>query len=280
MSVTIKRLDEGTESWHAPTDARPSGYCQNAEIPYLVMGAGNRAAAIAAVIAEAPDNYNGTPLQEVRFDEWSSDVATVAAVYQQKSGGAAGGGDDDEPMLNYDCGGGTVHVVQAISQTRVYGGSTDDAGGMIGWNGKGGSEADFAGVDIPCGEMRLGYTKSMRISQLTNVTYMKTVAACVGRINSATWRGWEPGELMFLGCSYSTPLRGSERISVTFNFKAQRNESNAVVGGHSVGSKKGFEYLWSRSNAVTETNGTPANNIVAIYKSVVCKEADFSVLGI
>jgi hypothetical protein len=282
MSVTVRRLDEGAENWHGPTGGKPDGYCLNAEIQYLVTGAKNRGEAIAGVLAEAPDEYNGVPLHEVRFDAWQHDTATIVAVYQRSDGSAAGGSDDDEPMLNYDCGGGTRHVVQAINQTKVYpsNDTTDDAGGMIGWNGKSGSEAEFAGVDMPAANMRLGYTKTVSVHKLASVEYMKTVAACVGKVNATPFRGWDVGELMFLGTSYSTPMRGAGRISVTFNFQANPNQTNATVAGHSVGAKKGFQYLWSRSKTKNNTSGKPVIDIEGIYRSDVVEVADFSRLGI
>lgn len=281
MSIIVRRLDDAAETWHAPTYKKPDGYCQNTEIPYMVSGAANRAEAIAAVIAEAPPEYNGVPLETVRFDDWQGDTATVTASYASDDGtSSTGDDDDDEATLSYDCGGGTKHMTHAYYQSRVYGGDTDDAGGMIGWNGKSGSEAEFSGVDVPCADMRLTYTKVMSRSKVTSVSYMKTVGHLTGMVNNDTFKGWAAGELMFLGCSFSASLKGRDKITVSFNFRAMPNEDNCVVAGKNVGSKKGFEYMWARSETEADSDGKPKVDVKGIYKSGVCLRTNFHKLGI
>ena len=46
---------------------------------------------------------------------------------------------------------------------------------------------------------------------------------------------------MFLGMSYSCPAKKSTKVTVTFNFAIQPNESGVIVGDNIV-SKKGYEY--------------------------------------
>ncbi len=279
--ITVKRLDDAGETWHAPTDTRPDGYLESGDIPYLVMGAKNRIDAIAAVMRQTPETYNGVALRQVRFDGWDgAGAATVSAVYNRVTG-YADGDEDEEPVMSYDCGGGTKHMTHAYAQTRVYGGDVDDADGMIGWNGKPGAEAEYEGVDVPCADMRLTLTKRMKVSKATSTSFMKTSADIVGKVNADAYRGWEPGELMFLGCSYSTPLKGARYVTVAFNFRAMRNERDCTVAGHKVGSKEGFDYMWARSETVAdEDTGKMVNRVAGIFKSSVCLRENFSKLGI
>ena len=102
----------------------------------------------------------------------------------------------------------------------------------------------------------------------------------MGKVNSASFKGWAAGEVMFLGCSYSTPSRGAKKVTVTYNFRIMPNESGCKVAGKSCGSKKGFEYLWARSEVKNNGSNTPQVEVVAIYKSVVCESGNFSALGL
>ena len=83
---------------------------------------------------------------------------------------------------------------------------------------------------------------------------------------------------MFLGVSYSTPAKKASKVTVTFNFAIQPNESNVKIGGHSV-SKKGFEYAWAISKSVA-AGGAPKIEVEGIYVDQVCEYASFSALGL
>ena len=274
--MEIKRLNEGSETWNAKT-----GACTSAEIPFYIMQPGSKADAIQALLAAAPGTYSGLPLKEIRFEGYDAGGnMDLTAVYSERE---SSGGDDDEgeeATESFDCGGGTKHMTHAISQTRVYGGSGDDAGGGIGWNGKSGSEAEFSGVDVPCADMRETYTKTMSRSKVTGTSYKKKVAALVGKVNAGTFKGWSAGEIMFLGMSFSTPSKGAKKVTVTFNFRVMPNESRCKVAGKDVGSKKGFEYLWARSETKDGGNGYPEVQVNSIYKSIVCESANFGALGL
>ena len=111
-----------------------------------------------------------------------------------------------------------------------------------------------------------------------STSYKRNVAALVGKVNSGSFKGWSAGEVMFLGMSYSTPAKKAKKVTVTFNFAIQPNESGVKVGGKSV-SKKGFEYVWAISKTVM-ANGVPKIDIEAIYVDQVCEYASFSVLGL
>lgn len=276
MAMQVKRLQDGSETW-----SKKTGACSSAEVKYLVLGATSKDAAVQAVLTGAPTTYGGLPLKEVRVDSYENGNLEAAAVYAEEESSSGGDeGDGEEATESFDCGGGTKHMTHAISQSRVYGGSGDDAGGGIGWNGKSGSEAEFSGVDVPCADMRESYTKTISRSKATSTTYKKRVAELVGKVNSSSFKGWAAGEVMFLGCSYSTPSKGATKVTVTYNFRIMPNESSCKVAGKSCGSKKGFEYMWARSETTQGSDGKPAVEVKSIYKSVVCESGNFSALGL
>lgn len=275
MAMEIKRLQDGSETWDATT-----GACSSCEIKYLVTGVTQKQDAIQAVLAAAPNTYDALGLKEVRVDSYENGTMEASAVYASEDEGGGDEEDGEEATESFDCGGGTKHMTHAISQKRVFGGSGDDAGGGIGWNGKSGAEAEFAGVDVPCADMRETYTKTISRSKATSTSYKKKVAELVGCVNSGSFKGWAAGEVMFLGCSFSTPNRGAKKVTVSYNFRIMPNESSCKVAGKSCGSKKGFEYMWARSEIKNGNDGKPAVEVAAIYKAEVCNSGNFSVLGL
>ena len=280
MTMQVKQLQDGSETWS--TD----GICTSAEIKYLILDAKSKTEAIQAVLAAAPKDYLGLVLKEVRFESYENGNIELSAVYVVEGSVVIRIADDDEEaIVNFDCSGGTKHMTHAISQKKVYaedGSTNDDANCGIGWNGKVGGEAEFAGVDVPTADMRETYTKTMSVSKITDTDYKRKVAALVGKVNSEKFYGWEPGEIMFLGCSFSAPLRGAKYVQVTYNFRIMPNEKQAKVSGKDCGEKKGFEYLWALSDTVNSgsEDGAPTVKVKAIYNSTVCESASYKDLGL
>jgi len=109
--------------------------------------------------------------------------------------------------------------------------------------------------------------------------YKATLFALTGKVNSAAFKGFEAGEVLFLGASGSK--RGEEDWEITYRFAASPNATNIQVGDITVTSKKGWEYLWVRY-ADAEDAGANAlvKRPVAAYVEKVYEEGDFSALGI
>lgn len=250
------------------------------EVPYIVFEVEDEDTALNAVLATAPQSMQDLPLESIEIDSRENDTTfTVNAIYkseQQESTPIADDDSEDEPTVSFDCGGGMKHLNYSLSQRKAYG--EKDAGGSIGWNGKPGDDCEIAGVDVPTAQLRETYTKLMRISNL-GTTYKRNVAALVGKVNSGSFKGWLPGEVMFLGMSYSTPAKKAKKVTVTFNFAIQLNETAVKIGGKSIGNKKGFEYVWAISKT-TAANGIPKVEVEGIYVDQVCEYASFSALGL
>lgn len=301
----VTRLDQGSETWDAPSTLFPNGRLASASIDFYVTDAKHRSDAIAAVMAEAPEEYNGRKLLDIAFGDWAGDgtaiiscnygTADSAQVESEEEATAPDEPDepdedvDSEPQINFNCGAGSITRINAISQQCVWHlvndipANYDDAGGMIGWNGKGGAEAEYAGVDVPVSDLQISFTKTMRRKKVMETKYQRNVAFCVGKVNSVQFKGWNAGEVMFLGASFDA---GNEKnVTVKFNFKIQPNEANAVVAGINCGFKKGFEYMWVRpwSGIRQNADGSEAEitfQVGAIYKSQVAYYCDFNILGI
>ena len=85
--------------------------------------------------------------------------------------------------------------------------------------------------------------------------------------------------MLFLGASGSKT--GVEHWEIAFKFAASPNVTNLDVGGITVSSKKGWEYLWVRFR---DADDAAAKSLVkrpaAAYVERVYESADFSTLGI
>ena len=257
-----------------------NGKYKSVEIRYIVFEAADEDTALSAVLGVAAKELNDLPLDSIEIDERCGDQTfKINALYKTEDISSSGGDDDDEddeePTISFDCGGGSKHLLYGLAQKKVFG--DKDPGGAIGWNGKTGDDCEITGVDIPTAQLRETYTVQMKISKLST-SYKKKVAALVGKVNSGTFKGWSAGEVMFLGMSYSTPAKKAKKVTVSFNFAIQPNESQVKVGGKSV-SKKGFEYVWAISKTVAN-NGTPKMQVEGIYVDQVCEYASFSSLGL
>jgi len=253
------------------------GEFTQAEISYIVSGAEDEEAALEAVHEHAPEEWEELPLETLEISSRNgNDSFTVSVTYKNKASSTSSSKekDEEEPTVSFDCGGGTMHLTHSYDQRIAYG--TKKAGGAIGWNGKTGAEMAIAGVDVPTAQLRETYTKVMRLSRITTA-FKKKVAKLVGKVNSGTFKGWDKGEVMFLGMSYSAPAKKSTKVTVTFNFAIQMNE-NVKIAGHSV-EKKGFEYAWALSKTEAD-EGIPKADVEAIYVDQVCRYDSFSVLGL
>ncbi len=274
--MVVKRLTEGTETWSATS----ADTCTSAEITYLVFGAETKKAAVDAVLADAPSDYYGMYLKEVRFEEYTDDGdIELSAVYATSDTSSSSSDEEEEetPTMSFECSTGSMHVTTAIAQTRKYG--TKDAGMAIGWNGKSGEDSEVAGVDIPTAQLRETYTQTISSSKFTN-DYKRKLAGVVSKVNSTAFKGWYAGEVMFMGWGYTAPTDDDADVTVTFNFSIQMNETKVAFAGQTIDAKKGFEYIWVINKSKTDTTGIPSNEVEAIYVAQVCKTADFGVLGL
>ncbi len=262
-----------------PKSIDKNGKYTSIEVQYLVFGVSTEEDALSAVHDKAPAESKGLPLDSIEIDtRETNDTFRVNAIYREEDttvDDSSGEEDDETPTESFDCGGGTKHLLYSFGQRKVYG--DKDAGGAIGWNGKSGDDCEIAGVDVPTAQLRETYTKPMKISKLTTA-FKRKVAALVGKVNSGSFKGWNAGEVLFLGMSYSTPAKKAKKVTVSFNFAIQPNESGVKIAGKSV-TKKGFEYVWAISKTVA-SSGTPKLEVEGIYVDQVCEYASFSGLGL
>ena len=271
MSVTVT---EKFESRRLTT-----GENATLELAFNVFGTDDEAEAKQVLLAASPETYGSAAnppylcrrsvqLEPVGPTLWS------ATVHYDTNWDAPIWAEDN---YEFDTSGGTQHITQSLSTVARYaapGYYAPNCQGAIGV-----SQTAVEGVDIVVPIFNFSETH-----HFSNVSwsYRRRIADLTGKVNSGSFRGFERGEVLFLGAS------GSRRDSytetpweVTFRFAAQQNRGNIRVGNIGRIYKKGWEYMWIRYAAEDDENaGTRIKRPVAVYIEQVYEEASFSGLGI
>ena len=274
------------QSYEAHTKAiNAYGAIVSAEIHYIVFEARDEEDALQAVFGVAEREVGMATLTRIEIESRENhETYKVRAEYEissESGGDSSNNVEKQETTISFDCGGGTKHINYAIVQTehryKYYPGQVD-IGKAINWNGKVGPESEIAGIDIPTAQLRESYTRYMKPSQLTT-SFRKKVARLVGKVNNGSFKGWDAGEVMFLGMSFSGAEKGPDKIAVTFNFAIQLNEELAEIAGKKFKDKQGFDYAWVLHNSEVTKDGVKVD-IEAIYAARVCERASFRDLGL
>ena len=63
------------------------------------------------------------------------------------------------------------------------------------------------------------------------------------RVNSDTFRGFAPGEVLFRGASFEASATAT-MVPVTFRFDVRTNETDIVISDIEGITKNGWDYLW------------------------------------
>jgi hypothetical protein len=229
---------------------------------------------------------------------------------------AKDGGADDEDQAaplrrsrSFDTTNGTAHITQSpfysddetqsfadwwAGEPPVFAGekrypATGPTGTVLApsQNGAIGVDGDrINGVDIVVPS--LSWSESYDVpSTYVSDTYIRKISAMSGTVNDATFRGFRPGEVLFLGSSGSQDWdeqKGDGPWSLTFRFVASPNADGTTLPRLKVGDldgieKEGHEYLWIEyENLATDTSFIKRPKFV--YVNQVYAKADFSLLGI
>lgn len=116
-----------------------------------------------------------------------------------------------------------------------------------------------------------------------SLRYIKTLRYMTGRTNSAAFRGFAAGEVLYLGASGSAsaaPDAGPFPWKVTHKFAVGENLYNVVISSDLGVPKKGaHEYLWCTYDPSTDANKW-VQTAAAAYVERVYREGNFSLLEI
>ena len=269
MPITVEeRYDSRTSS---------AGEGPGAELLYVVKGTDDDLAARAALEAAAPATYDGLPLRTVRIEPvgpelWDGEVTYAPPEDVEPQQG--------ESVFAFDTGGGTQHITQSRATVASY-----PAPGTTAPNFKGaiGVTADSVeGVDIVVPVYSFSETHVLPDATVTDA-YKRTLMLSTGKVNTDLFRGFNPGEVLFLGAAGTKRGAPGEAgdWEITYRFAVSPNETGLTVGDIAGIDKKGWEYLWVRyEDAEDGAAQAVVKRPVAAYVERVYPETAFAALGI
>ena len=254
------------------------------ELVWTVQGTDDEGEAHVSVLAPAPEQYQPSAelprlfRQSVRIEPLGPEMWLASVLYDRRfevtiiGGGLAriAGSESNE---SFETGGGTQRITQSLRTVQRYGDAPDHQGAI------GVSQSQVEGTDIVI--PTFSWSETHYFAQLP-WSYRRLLSDLSGTVNERSFRGFEPGEVLFRGASGSR--RGDtndQPWEVSFSFSASANVTDLAVGDVTGIEKRGFEYLWIRYQAADdEVSGSRVQRPVGAYVEQVYATADFSRLGI
>lgn len=175
--------------------------------------------------------------------------------------------------------GGQQHITSSLATVGRYGpNASSQLAGTIGWDGN-----DVQGCDIIAPVYNFSETHRFTDAVVTPA-YKAALFRMTGKVNSDGFRGFQPGEVLFLGAS-------GRRVAynmwdVAYRFASLPNHSaandNLITVGDITGiAKNGWDYLWVQyADDVDATAKVMIRRPVAVYVEQVYHTAAFAALGI
>ncbi len=239
------------------------------ELLYVVDGTEDDAAVRAVVEATIPAIYAGLVFQNYHISHQGSGLWEVSVRY-----GKLDPKEPGESSFSFDTGGGTTHITQGLTTVNSYapaGEDPPDFKGAIGVNND-----SVEGTDITIPVYNFKETHYIPVALVT-AAYKAALFYLTGKVNAAPFKGFAPGEVLFMGASGSQ--RGQEDWEITFSFAASPNATGLTMGDITGIDKKGWEYLWVRYQDAEDAD-VLVKQPAAVYVEQVYPYGDFSLLGI
>lgn len=175
-----------------------------------------------------------------------------------------------------------LHITQSLETVGAYaapGETPPDTGRAIGV-----TQDRVEGTDImvPTTEWTLEYTWQQ---QHINDGYKRLLAQLAQTTNIATWAGYGPRELLFVGAEIDQQADAPDEseLTIRYTFAIQPTMLNIPVGDIIVAEKKGWDYLWVRYEPRVGRVG-PGNKLLLwpryAYVERVYEQTDFGLLGL
>ncbi|OWY70407.1 hypothetical protein B7486_16595 [cyanobacterium TDX16] len=264
------------------------GFGPFAEIRYRIFEADTLAEAMAALYAGTPGFFNLygdssaiLPKASIACERLTENGAWDGVVTYQVQSAQSVAPPDSAPEFSFDTSGESKHITQALSQTSYPDSVAPDFGNSIGVSRDG-----IEGVDIIVPGYKWTETHYLSNSFVT-ADYKRLLADFTGSVHGGDdveanhrFRGFAPGEVLFLGAQGSR--RGSGDWQLTFSFARLPNETDLQIGDLTVDEKLGWQYLWIRSRQTVIGDTEPVIGAAPsfVYVASVYPEKDFEQLGI
>lgn len=263
MAVTVHEKWESRES--------SEGESPSVDLIYSVRGTNDDLSAKAALALASPILYDGLVRQTLHLARVAEDTWEGSVRYGTRKPAETG-----DSSYQFDTGGGTQHITQSLETVGRYapsGKTPPDFKGAVGV-----THDNVEGLDITVPVYNFSETHYVATAQVTDA-FKTALFFLTGKVNGAAFRGFSPGEVLFLGASGSK--RGEDDWEITFRFAASPNIQNLSIAGITGIAKKGWEYLWVRYADDEDTNAKVlVKKPVGVYIERVYETGNFSGLGI
>ena len=251
------------------------------ELVYDILGAVDDNDAAAILAATAPTTYLGLRLDSLNADPVGGTLWKGYARYVRLQ-------LDNE--YTFDTGGGTQHITQSLGTVGSYGLVGETPPDFLGAIGV--SEDKVEGVDVTTPIYQFTETHYFTQLQVTQA-FKVTLFRMTGRMNDAPFKGFEAGEVLFMGAAGS--VRSDENWQITFRFSCSPNAVGLQIGGvipadayydETDGTitginKIGWDYLWVRYEDFADSAAfVLVKQPTAVYIERVYHPGDFSTLNI
>jgi hypothetical protein len=206
------------------------------------------------------------------------DNAWQVTINYEKTGAEPSTPDPMKRARSFDTTGGTQHITQAESEMGYPGGF---GGSPYQYMAIGVDANGVNGVDVVTPQLQWQEQYDVP-NAYVNATYVRGLAGLTGTVNNAAFRGFEAGEVLFLGCSGSQEWdseKGSGPWSLSYRFVASKNVTDETIGDITGIAKKGHEYLWVKYEE-TQSGFSLIRKPRSVYVNQVYKESNFALLGI
>ena len=184
--------------------------------------------------------------------------------------------------LSFDSTGGTYHIKTAIEHGKDYPDPatnplTPNHEGVIGWDG---SKAVGVDIHIPIYHFSETY---LFPANLVTAIFRADIFDLTGTVNASNFRGFAPGEVLFLGASGTSDQ--NYKFKVDYKFAASPTLKNIWIGKTAKGvevkvpKKLGWEYIWVEFEPVV-VNHSQSGKVKAAHLEAVYLTGDFRRLHI
>lgn len=265
------------EKFGSRSGQETSGPGSRQMLSYILTGSSDDIAIKLHVQNNAPPTYDGLIAENYSIEPLCPDVWEANVSYVDPSRKLDAPLSPGEITWEFDTSGGQTHITYATLVAKYPASGSSAAPNFTGGINVG-SDKVPQGVDIAVPMMRVTVRKRVSRSYITD-SYIYTLEQLTGKVNNATWRGRQKGELLFLGASGAQGTKVDPEIS--YSFLASRNVTGLSFGAITGVDKRGHEYLWVATKLQDDsTAGTLVSVPLGVYVHQVYEYGDFNLLGI
>ncbi len=247
----------------------------------------NEDTALAGLQTEAPLIVAGASISSWKVRRVGPLLFEGTAHYEVTGEGGTGPGsklpEAGTVRFNFDTTGATQHITTA-RKLDTFGAEAPDFGDCLNVE-RDGSNIQVAGVDIVIPTYKWQETIVVHFTNKADFdTYAGVLKGLTGRVNDATFRDFEAGEVLFLGAQGGGTRRinadASFDAEITYSFGQSTNLTGEEIGDITGIAKRGWEYLWAYFKRGTDGANNLVPKAVGVYIHEPYQVGNFGLLDI